>query len=167
MGNYRYYNDSYGNEYRYSVEKQSDGKYHVEIVKKCSIPKELHRYREVITKKRTFAKKKTAIDYCSKMSRKASKHQDEVLKKREEAKAKRKAEKKAKEPKGKERTKIQYKKKAEHTKELIKNIDKKIKEVESKKKGLLSRRKTYEKKLKYYQKAFKKVRQQLYDEIEV
>lgn len=165
MGNYRYYNDSYGNEYRYSVEKQSDGKYHVEIVKLRKAG--LHRYREVITKKRSFAKKRTAIVYCGRMSRKASEHQDKVLKKREEAKAKRKAEKKAKEPKGKERTKIQYKKKAEHTKELIKNIDKKIKEVESKKKALVSRRKTYEKKLKYYQKAFKKVRQQLYDEIEV
>lgn len=165
QGSYRYYNDSYGNEYRYSTQKQSDGKYVVEIVKLRKIG--LHRYADKVVKKRSFAKKKTAIQYCGKASRKASIHQDEVLERRRIAKDKRKAEKKANQPKGKERSSIEYTKKIKHTKELIKKIDEKTKALDSKKKALLSRRKTHEKKLKYYQKTFKKIRQQIYDEVEV
>jgi len=162
--NYSYFEDNYGNQYRWSTKKQSDGKFHVEFMKSKVRGGWEHLTK---TKERSFKQRKTAKAYCIKACRKARLHQSEVLKRREELKAKRKAEKKAKEPKGKEKSKINYKKKVEHTKELIKKINKKIKVAESKVQALETRKRTYTKKLKYYVKNYKKVRKQLYDEIEV
>jgi len=160
-GSYRYY-ESYGTQYRWTTTRQSDGKFHIKFVKGLT----KYPFSKTV-KERTFAKKRLAIEYCLKASRKNRKHQDEVLKRRNETKEKRKAEKKATQPKGKEKSSIEYTKKVEHTKDLIKQMDKKIKTLDSKRKALVSRKKTHEKKLKYYQKAYKKIRQQIYDEVEV
>ena len=161
-GSYRYYADSYGNQYQWTTTRQSDGKFHIKFVKVST----KYPYAKTI-KERTFVKKKTAIAYCLKACRKARNRQDKVLERRIDTRKKRKEQKMAEKPKGKERTKIEYAKKVKHVKDLIKKIDEKTKSLDSKRKALVSRKKSHVKKLKYYEKAYKKVRQQLYDEIEV
>ena len=160
---YSYYEDHYNNEYRWSTTKESDGKFHAKIMKYRS-ERGWAKYRCV--KDRAFKLRKTAKAYCLNAVRKAKTHQAEVLKRRSEAKIKRKTLKLAKEPKGKEKSKIEYAKKAKHVKGLIAKIDLKIKALDSKRKALETRKKNYQKKHKYYVKAFVKVREQLYDEVD-
>ncbi|NIS94939.1 MAG: hypothetical protein GTN97_03315 [Nitrosopumilaceae archaeon] len=136
--NYRYYEDPYGNEYRWTTHKQADGKFHAKILKL----KGTQRYKQLrLVKSRSFSKKKSAIAYCLNAYLKAKKHQEKVLEKRAERKKIRQDSK----PKGKKLSLIKAESNLKHYKKLKKKNETKIK-------SLNTRIKFYAKKIKYYEK---------------
>jgi len=167
--NYAYYEDLYGNQYRWSTKKQNDGKFHINFfkLKKRTYAKLSSDYELVLIKERSFKQRKTAKAYCLKAYRKAkqkqspivkkrnekmqerlalkSKHEAEVLERRKERLREAKEKRDSLKPKGREKAKIEAKAKKEHLLKLIKKTDTKIK-------SLTTRRKKYLKKLKYYDK---------------
>lgn len=157
---YAYFEDHFNNQYRWSTVRQADGKFHVEFMKH-KIVQGWETFEK--TKSRSFKLRKKAKEYCVIACRKAkakqkpilekrnkkwyeqakakAKRQAEVLERRKEAKAKRDSLK----PKGREKAKIEAKKKRDDLIKLIKKADTKIK-------SLTTRKKRYLKKLKYYDK---------------
>ena len=137
---YRYYEDLYGNEYRWTTHPQDDGKFKATILKAKTLGGWL-RYTK--TKERSFIKRKTAKAWCLKHCQKAKKHQSVVL----DARVKRKQQRLDAKPKLTS-TQISIKNtkdKIKHYETLQAKCDKKIKTLET-------RKKTYLKKIKYYNK---------------
>lgn len=137
---YRYYEDLYGNEYRWSTHPQEDGRFKASVLKlKIS-----HDWiRHTTTKKRYFVKRKTAKAWCLKHCQKANTHQKIVL----DARAERKQQRLDAKPKfTKSEISIQgSQKQIEHYNKLVAKADTKIK-------AATTRKKTYLKRIKYYQK---------------
>jgi len=134
---YRYYEDLYGSQYRWTTHKQQDGKFHGTILKANHSGGWLG---FTTKKKRSFAKKKTAIAWCLKAYLKAKERQEKVFK----ARAVRKKLRLDLEPKGVEKSLLIIGSKIKHYKQLQKKIDTKLK-------SLNTRRKNYGKKIKYYE----------------
>lgn len=143
QGNFRYYDDEYGNQYRYSVQRQSDGKFHAVYMK---LIKGYPYYRLIKTVR--YTKKKTAMKWCLNKRNKAKEHQIEVLKNR----SKRKEEREKAKPKlsKEETTMIKAMKEVTHFQKLVKKCDTKIRSA-------TTRKKTYQKKIKYYSKKVTKI----------
>lgn len=133
---YRYYEDLYGNEYRWNTHRQEDGKFRAWIVK-------VRGAKWKPTKSRSFTKKKSAIAWCLKAYLKAKERQRKVL----DDRSKRKKVRLDSIPK---QTKSQYAlEKRKHYEKLQKNLNKKIaKQI----KTLKTRARTYQKKINYYKK---------------
>ena len=137
---YRYYEDLYGNEYRWTTHKQDDGKFKATILK-SKLSGNWLTYKT--TKERSFVKRKTAKSWCLKHCQKAKKHQRVVL----DARTQRKQQRLDAKPKLTS-TQISIKiaeDKVKHYKKLQVKCDSKIK-------TLLTRKKTYLKKIKYHEK---------------
>jgi len=138
LGNYRYYKDKIGNRYGWYTNKQKDGKFHAFIWNK----------RSRNTKRRIFAKRKTAKKWCHENFSKANNRQLDVIK----ARQKRKEEREALKPKLTPTQKAikRYTDKIEHYNGLIKKCDVKIK-------SQTTRKKTYIKKWKYCLRQIEKI----------
>jgi hypothetical protein len=137
--NYRYYEDLYGNQYRWTTHKQSDGKFHARILK---LKRQSKYYQQLrTTKSRAFAKKKSAITWCLKAYLKAKQRQEQVIKARGDRKKARDDLK----PKGKQLSLLKVESNLKHYKQLKKKNETKIK-------SLNTRIKFYGKKIKYYEK---------------
>ena len=151
---YRYYQDLYGNQYRWTTHKQVDGKFHARILKLKSwhgrsVSKRYgSSYRQLrTTKRRTFTKKRSAIAWCLKAYLKAKEHQQNVINDRSIRKKRLDSIRLNSIPK---QTKSQYAdKKLKHYQDLKENLQKKM---DTKIKTLKTRMETYQKKIKYYQK---------------
>ena len=72
---YRYYEDLYGNEYRWNTHRQEDGKFKAWIVKAV---KRKTLWKSKTTKSRRFTKRKSAIARCLKASLKVKERQTKV-----------------------------------------------------------------------------------------
>ena len=137
---YRYYEDLYNNEYRWTTHKQNDGKFKATILKAKTSGGWL-RYTK--TKERSFVKRKTTKAWCLKHCQKAKKHQRIIL----DARAQRKQQRLDAKPKL-TATEVSIKNaedKTQHYKKLQAKCDSKIK-------ALLTRKKMYKKKIKYHEK---------------
>jgi len=135
---YRYYEDLYGNQYRWTTHKQGDGKFHATILK----ANHSHGWLTYTTKKqRSFTKRKTGKAWCLKAYLKAKERQEKVFKERAERKKVRLDLK----PKGVEKSLLNVANKIKHFKQLQKKIDTKLK-------SLNTRRKNYGRKIRYYEK---------------
>ena len=136
---YRYYEDMYGNEYRWTTHKQEDGKFETTFLKYVRTKNWGHLK---VLKVKSFRKRKTAKSWCLKHVRKAKAHQKIVL----DARAERKQVRLDAKPKyTKSEVAVQEAKgKIQHYNDLQKKCDRKIKTLET-------RKKTYKKKTKYYQ----------------
>jgi len=141
---YRYYEDPYGNQYRWTTHKQTDGKFHARYMKA------IHQRGWLTYKKakaRSFTKKKSAIAWCLKRYLKAKERQENVIK----ARAVRKQARLNLKPKLTTKQ-ISFQlaiEKRKHYEQLQKNLNKKIaKQI----KTLKTRCKTYQKKINYYKK---------------
>jgi len=133
---YRYYEDHYNNQYRWTTHRQADGKFHAFIMK----AKHARGWQTFTkTKTRYFVQRKSAKAYCLKAYVKANDHQTEVLARREV----RKAQYKASKPKVTKSDKIQAK---------IQHFNHLVKKTETKVKAHTTRLRKYQKKIKYYQK---------------
>ena len=133
---YRYYEDLYNNQYRWTTHPQADGKYKATILK----AKTSGNWLRFDTKKtRYFKQRKSAKAYCLKAYLKAQEHQKEVIARREI----RKEEYKASKPKLTKSDKIQTK---------INHLNHLVKKTETKVKAHTTRLRKYQKKIKYYQK---------------
>jgi len=141
---YRYYEDLYNNQYRWSTHKQDDGKFTATYLKYYSSRGWGHLK---VMKVRSFVKRRTAKAWCLKQVRKAKAHQKIVL----DARAKRKQQRRDAKPKyTKSETAIQEsKKQIEHYNKLIAKADTKIKTANT-------RKRTYLKRIKYYQRRIEK-----------
>ena len=137
---YRYYEDLYDNEYRWTTHKQDDGKFKATTLKAKTSGNWL-RYTK--TKERSFVKRKTAKSWCLKHCQKAKKHQRIVL----DARTQRKQQRLDAKPKltSTEVSIKNAKDKIQHYETLQVKCDKKIKTLQT-------RKKTYQKKIKYYNK---------------
>jgi len=148
---YRYYEDLYGNQYRWTTHKQSDGKFKAKILKLKSRDNRGN-YSLVTIKERHFKKKKSAIAWLLKAYLKAKSRQQKVL----DSRAKRKQTRLDLKPKGKEKSRIEAQEKLKHFRGLSINVDRKRKELNKNYKKQLrsfaTRQKTYRKKAKYYKK---------------
>ena len=143
---YRYYEDLYGNEYRWNTHRQEDGKFKAWIVKAVS-KKTWGNPQYKTTKSRSFTKKKSAIAWCLKAYLKAKKRQRKVL----DDRAKRKQTRLDLKPKftSKEKAFHHAQDKRKHYEKLQKNLNKKIdKQI----KTLKTRIRTYQNKVNYYKK---------------
>ena len=134
---YRYYEDLYNNQYRWSTQKsETDGKFVA-----C-----LYKYKGThdsgwftLIKERRFNQRKTAKAWCFKNSRKATEHQRVVLRARENRKEQRIA---LKPVFTKEELKLQ------RYEDFVERLKKNIARADTKMKTLTTRKKTYEKKIK-------------------
>lgn len=142
---YRYFEDSYNNQYRWTTHKQEDGKFHATILNYKS-KNMWATYKKV--KSRYFRKRKDAKSYCLKACRKATAHQDKVIRARYERKKERLD---AKPVYSKDQLRVQ------EAKRKINNYKKLISKADTKMKTLTTRRKTYVKKIKVMQKRIDKV----------
>ena len=136
IGNYRYYEDHYGTQYRWYVKKQSDGKFHAEIVK--HIVKQGWGHDKTI-KQISFSKKKFCRKWCGVNCEKAKAHQTLMIKNKSERKIKRESMKRVI-PK-EEKNLVEALKKKTHYENLVKKCNTKIK-------ATTTRKTTYEKNLK-------------------
>lgn len=150
-GNQRYYEDEYGNQYRYSVERQDDNKFYawkVTLRKTKNEPK-IHK----------FSKKRLAIRWCSRNRNKVVTHQKEVI----QNQVKRQKERDDLKEKLKPTYTIEEKKlmlslkDLEHTKKLMQNLDQAEKKLLSKMKSLVTRRKNLIKAQKKFQRRIDKI----------
>lgn len=148
---YRYYEDLYGNEYRWNTHRQEDGKFHCWIVKAVG-RKSWGNPQYKTVKSRSFTKKKSGIAWCLKAYLKAKQRQQVVIK----ARAVRKQTKIDLKPKGKDKSRIEAQEKLDHFRKLSWNIVKQRKDLEKKHKKQLrslgTRMINYNKKVKYYRK---------------
>ncbi len=142
---YRYYEDLYNNQYRWTTHKQEDGKFHASIEK----VKTSHGWIRFTTKKtRYFVKRSSAKAWCLNQVLKAKKHQKVVL----DARAKRKQERLDSKPKltpAQKAIKI-AESKIQHYKKLQVKCNRKMR-------SLVTRNKTYQKRIKYHQKRIKEL----------
>ena len=147
---YRYYEDPYGNQYRWTTHKQSDGKFNAKILRLKKYGRGSHSL--IPTKVRSFTKKKSAIAWLLKAYLKAKERQLNVIK----ARAIRKQARLDLKPKGKDKSKIEAQEKLDHFRKLSWNIVKQRKDLEKKHKKQLrslgTRMINYNKKVKYYRK---------------
>lgn len=148
---YRYYEDLYGNEYRWNTHRQEDGKFKAWIVK--AVAKKTWgnpQYKTI--KQRSFTKRKSAIAWCLKAYLKTKTRQRKVLDERE----KRKQTRLDLKPKGIEKSRIEAKEKLDHFRKLSWNIVKQRKDLQKKHekqlRSLGTRMINYNKKVKYYRK---------------
>jgi len=137
---YRYYEDLYGNEYRWTTHPQDDGKFLARVLKAKTSHGWLSHHT---TKSRHFVKRKTAKAWCLKYYLKANAHQKIVI----DARAKKKQQRLDAKPKyTKSEISIQESQKhIAHYNKLVAKADTKIKAANT-------RKKTYLKRIKYYQK---------------
>ncbi len=144
---YRYYEDAYHGEYRWTTHKQEDGKFHATILK---YKKERGWGRMIVVKKRYFRKRSTTKKYCLQRMLKARKHQLEVINRREEKKQSR-LDLLPKLTKTDEQNS-----KITHYEDLIKKAEDSIirakKKFESSVRSAETRKRAYRKKIKYHQK---------------
>lgn len=141
---YRYYEDLYGNEYRWNTHRQEDGKFKAWIVKAV---KRKTIWISKTTKSRSFTKRKSAIAWCLKAYLKAKERQRKVL----DDRSKRKQTRLDLKPKftSKEKAFHHAQDKRKHYEMLQKNLNKKIaKQI----KTLKTRIRTYQNKVNYYKK---------------
>ncbi len=132
--NYRYFEDLYGNQYRWATEPNEVGKYTAAIYKTSN-----KWGRFVLSQQRIFSKRRMAKAFCLKNVQRAKLHQQVVIK----AKYKRKEERLALIPK---LSKLQLKLKK--SQKRVERLKANIKRADTKIKTLTTRRKTYEKKIK-------------------
>ena len=142
---YRYFEDSYNNQYRYTTHRQEDGKFHATILKYRS-KNMWATYTKI--KSRYFRKRKDAKSYCIKACRKATIHQDIVIRARYERKKERLD---AKPVYSKDQLRVQ------EAQRNINNYKKLISKANTKMKTLTTRIKTYQKKTRVMQKRIDKV----------
>ena len=140
---YRYFEDLYNNEYRWTINRQEDDKFHAYIMK-AKITGGWLRYTKI--KDRAFRKRKDAKSYCMNACIKAKEHQEQVLDRREQ----RKQERLASKPQfTKEELRIMdAKKKIKHYNTLIKRAETKIKSANT-------RIKTYKKRIRQQERRLK------------
>ena len=136
IGNYRYYEDHYGTQYRWYVKKQADGKFHAEIVK-GTIKNGWATWKR--KKQISFTKKRLARSWCGVNCKKAKAHQTEMIKRKSERKIKHESMKRVI-PK-EEKNLVEALKKKTHYENLVKKCNTKIK-------ATTTRKTTYEKNLK-------------------
>jgi len=161
VGNYRFYQDLNGNQYRWYVQKQPDGKFHAKIIKVRSGAK---------TITRISTKKKNVIKWCKTNYRKENskqivehrlRNEKSVIKKikQDEMKEQKRELKESRKPKfTKEETKLLTSlKQKDHFGKLVKKCDKSIKLHQLQIKSLTTRKKTYEKKIKHYTRKYEKI----------
>lgn len=143
--NYRYYRDITGNEYRWSIQPESNGKYYATIFKlylsgnRCWFNK---------GKERTFKLRRMAKSWCLKHVREAKKRQQKTLDNR----ATRKQERDALKP-----VYTKQDLKFQDAQKNIKRLKANIKRADSKIKSLTTRRHTYEKQIKVNQRRIEKM----------
>ena len=142
---YRYYEDLYNNEYRWTTHKQEDGKFHATYLK----AKTSHGWLTFTTKKtRYFVKRSSAKAWCLKLVRKAKMHQKVVI----DARAVRKQQRFDAKPKltpTQKAIKI-AESKIQHYKNLQNKCNKKLR-------SLHTRNKTYQKRINYHKKRIDKL----------
>ena len=142
---YRYYEDLYNNQYRWTTHKQDDGKFHATYLKS----KISHGWLTFTTKKtRYFVKRSSAKAWCLKQLRKAKQHQKIVLDKRAERKQQR-LDAKPKLTPTQKAIKIAGNK-IQHYKNLQNKCNKKLR-------SLHTRNKTYQKRINYHKKRIEKL----------
>lgn len=150
---YRYYQDLYNNEYRWTTHKQEDGKFHATFLK----ARKYRRWTSFTNKKeRYFVRRSSAKAWCLKMVQKAKKHQKVVI----DARATRKQERLDAEPKltpTQKAIKI-AESKIQHYKDLQNKCNKKLR-------SLHTRNKTYQKRINYHKKRTEKLNQPLHLEV--
>lgn len=142
INKYRYFEDLYNNQYRWTIYKQKDDKFHAYIYKHSNT----NGWGKLTkVKDRAFRKRKDAKSYCINAYGVASNHQRVVLDNRQ----KRKEERLASKPQyTKEQTiLIESKKQIEHYNKLISRADTKIKSAETRKKTYLKRIKVFQKRI--------------------
>lgn len=142
---YRYFQDLYNNQYRWTTHRQEDGKFHATMLKS----KVSRGWISFTTKKtKYFGRRKSAKSWCLKQYLRAKGHQDEVFARR----AKRKEEREALKPKftKEQLTSIDLHKKIEHYEQLSKRTMTKIKTN-------TTRLKKYEKRIKHCQKRLARI----------
>ena len=132
-GNWRYFQDDYGNKYRWYVQKQADGKFHGKI---------WNRRSRNITTHIKRVKKKMVIRFMNKKCNEANNR----FYKAQQAKRKRQEIRDAAKPKF---TKEELQAKAVN--EKIRRLEQNIKKNESKIKASQTRIKNYRQKIKYHQ----------------
>jgi len=143
---YRYYEDLYGNQYRWTTHKQSDGKFNAKILKLKSRDTRGN-YSLITIKERHFKKKKSAIAWLLKACLKAKARQQKVL----DDRVKRKQARLDLKPKftAKEKSLQHAIDKRKHFVELQRNSNKRLaKQIKLNK----SRCRRYQKKINYYKK---------------
>lgn len=143
--NYRYFEDLYNNEYRWSIQTDEDGYYSATIYKYKS-DNGWARYNK--GKQRLFRKRNMAKSWCLKHVRKAKARQEIVLNARAERKQ---ARIDAKPVYTKDQLRVQ------EAKDKIDNYNKLISKASTKMKTLATRIKTYQKKTRVMQKRIDKV----------
>ena len=141
---YRYFEDLYGNQYRWTIYKQDDDKFHA-IIMKAVRRDNWVTFRK--SKERAFTKRKTAKNYCIKAYHKAKNHQKIVL----DTRANRKQERLDAKPKF---TKEELNK--QKTEKDISHYNKMIAKTDTKIKSLTTRRKTYERRIKVLERRWQK-----------
>ena len=147
---YRYFEDLYNHQYRWSTERSEiDGKF-VACIYKYKTANDWGRY--VLTKERRFNKRNMAKAWCSKNHAKAVERQRIVLNSREHRKEEREALKPV-------YTKLQLKLKK--SKEEIERLKKNIARAETKTKSLTTRIKTYRKKINTNMRQIEKMEKQI------
>lgn len=145
---YRYYQDAYNNEYRWTTHRQDDGKFHATYLK-YSHSRGWGKLK--VKKVRFFVKRNSAKKWCLKRMLIAKEHQVEVIKRRFERKQAR-LDAKPKYTK-EESGMIHAKKKIEHYRKLQAKAESKIK-------ALKTRQRTYEKRINYHKKRVEKLNQE-------
>ncbi|KKM74810.1 hypothetical protein LCGC14_1396550 [marine sediment metagenome] len=142
LGRYRYYEDMYGNQYRWTTHRQKDGKFHATLKKANTTRRRGWLFYET-KKEKAFVKRKTAKSWCLKYVQKAKEHQAIVINARE---ARKQARLDAMPKFTKKETAIkEAEKKIQHLKKLQAKSDSKIK-------ALITRKRTHQKKIKYHEK---------------
>ena len=142
---YRYYQDAYNNEYRWTTHKQDDDKFHATFLK-YSHHKGWGKLK--VKKVRLFVKRSSAKRWCLKRMLKAKEHQVEVIKRRFERKQAR-LDAKPKLTPTQKAIKI-AESKIQHYTNLQMKCDKKIR-------SLHTRNKTYQKRINYNKKRIEKL----------
>ncbi len=158
VGNYRFYRDLNGNQYRWYVQKQSDGKFHAEIIKVRSGAKTITRISK---------KKKNVIQWCKTNYRKANTKQIPEHKLRNlKSKLKEKDLALARKLLQEQKRELKESRKPKFTKEetnLLTSLKQKdhyvklVKKCNTKIKSMTTRKKTYEKKIKHYTRKYEKI----------